>query len=293
MFSRYGTFCKVVETGSFTRAGEVLGYSQSAISQTVSALEQELGTTLLTRRRGNVSLTRDGKEFYPFIQSIHNSELALERKALELQGLENSTVRIGTFTSVSRHLLPRLIKEFRSQYPNVHFLLEQGDYTRIENHILAGTVDFGFTSAEASHKLNGQVLYRDEMMAVLPKDHPLAAKESVSLEELSKEPFILVDEGHFSVAVNAFHAHGLEPDIEYRVFDDYTVMAMIQQGLGVSMIYAPVLKGFNKTELAIRPIEDKVYRALTLVWDQWDTMPLAARLFAEYILKRASGSFPF
>ena len=127
MISRYGIFCRVVEQGSFTRAAEELGYSQSAVSQNVRALEQETGVTLLSRRKDGVQLTQDGQEFYPYIQSIFQAEQALERKRQETMGLQNSLIRIGTFTSVSRNLLPPMMKRFKEKYPDVRFVLRQGE----------------------------------------------------------------------------------------------------------------------------------------------------------------------
>lgn len=106
MISRYGIFVKVIEAGGFTKAAEELGYSQSAVSQTVHALEKELGTTLVVRAREGISLTRDGESYYPYIQAISSAEQNLKQHHLDLMGLEDTTIRIGTFTSVSRNLLP-------------------------------------------------------------------------------------------------------------------------------------------------------------------------------------------
>lgn len=113
MISRYGIFCKIIETGSFTKTAELLGYSQSAVSQTIKALEQETGTTLINRRKDGTLLTVDGAAYLPYFQQIYQAEEALERKEREMRGLENSVIQIGTFTSVSRNLLPELMREFK------------------------------------------------------------------------------------------------------------------------------------------------------------------------------------
>ena len=123
MISRYEIFCRVIETGNFTRVAEELGYSQSAISQTIKALEQELDTVLVHRRKDGIFLTRDGMQFFPYIQSIYNAEKALARKQTEIQGLERSVITIGTFTGVSRVLLPKLMRDFKVKYPDVRFML--------------------------------------------------------------------------------------------------------------------------------------------------------------------------
>ncbi len=169
MISRYGIFCRVVEQGSFTHAAEDLGYSQSAVSQNVRALEQETGVTLLSRRKDGVQLTQDGQEFYPYIQSIFQAEQALERKRQETMGLQNSLIRIGTFTSVSRNLLPTMMKRFKETYPDVRFVLRQGEYTSIPQWIRQGEIDFGFVNEDAVEGMETHLLYEDHMLAALPQ----------------------------------------------------------------------------------------------------------------------------
>lgn len=289
MFSKYGVFLKVIELKSFTRAAEALGYSQSAVSQTVKALEQEIGATLVDRKKDGIHLTDDGEMYFPYIQAICASESALKQKQMEVRGLENSSIRIGTFTSVSRNMLPALMKEFKNMYPKVTFVLRQGEYTSIESWIKQGSVDFGFVSKDAVTGLETGVLYEDEMMAVLPKSHPLSNKNALSLKELSKEPFILLDEGNYSVPLNAFKSRNILPNIAYEVYDDYTIIAMVKQGLGVSLMYEKVLKGFENG-IEIRRIIEAPKRVVALAWKKWETMPYASRRFAEFIMNGGTSS---
>ena len=282
MLSRYGIFCGVIEHKSFTRTAEKLGYSQSAVSQAVRALELETETILIDRRKDGITLTPDGEQYLPYFQQIHQAEQNLERKEQEMKGLKNSVVRIGTFTSVSRIFLPGLMMEFKKEHPDIRFILQQGEYTSIARWVEEGSVDFGFANAEAVNNLHTQILYRDEMVAVLPKGHRLAKKEIVSLKDLATESFILLDEGEYSVPEQAFQRRGLHPRIEYKVYDDYSILAMIRQGLGVSILYRRVLEGFG-ADLVIRPVKEQMERPVALVFRNWDTMPYAARKFASYV----------
>ena len=284
MLSRYGIFCRVMEEGSFTKAAGEIGYSQSSVSQTVRALEQELGATLIDRRRDGLVLTADGRQFMPYIQSIWSAERALEQKRKEMAGLENATVAIGTFASVSRRRLPQWMEDFKALYPGVKFILRQGEYTSIARWIRDGTLDLGFVSTEVIRDLETRTLHRDAMMAVLPQSHPLAALESIPLARLAAEPFILLDEGDRSLLLDAFDRCGLTPRVEYTVTDNYTILAMVQKGLGVTAIYDLVLSGLDHG-LAVRPIAERPTRNIALAWRDWDTLPLAARRFAEHIIK--------
>ena len=286
MLSRYDIFCQVVESGSFTRAAEAVGYSQSAVSQSVRSVEEELATILLNRSKNGLTLTADGETFLPYIRGICSAEKALSQKQRELQGLENSEIRIGTFTSVSRNLLPPLMQSFKRQYPGVRFVLQQGEYTSIRQWVLEGSIDFGFANAQTVTGLTIRPLCRDKMMAVLPPGHPLARMSAVTLQQLAAEPFILLDEGDRSVPLDAFVRRGLNPRIEYTVYDDYTILAMVRQGLGISILYRLVLSGFEQN-LVLRPVQEPLERTLALVWRNWETLPLAARRFAEFIRRES------
>lgn len=112
MASRYQIVCMVVDRGSLKGAADELGYTQSAVSQAVKALERELGTTLIERGKQGVSLTRDGKQYLPYLRQIVTAELELEGKRQELLGLSSTDIRIATFTNVSRTVLPRVIRDF-------------------------------------------------------------------------------------------------------------------------------------------------------------------------------------
>lgn len=208
MLSKYDIFCKVVEHSGFTKAANAIQYSQSAVSQTVKNLEQELGLTLLTRGKEGIHLTADGEAIFPYIQAIANAEDALARRQREMQGLKGSVIRIGTFTSVSRTLLPGWMIAFKRSHPGVRFVLEQGEYTTISEWVKNGTVDFGFVNMDAAPEMEGRLLYADEMCAVMPPDHVLTRQSAVSLADLSREALILLDEGEFNVPLRAFDAAG-------------------------------------------------------------------------------------
>ena len=140
---------KIVELGSFTKAAEKLGYTQSAVSQMIASLEEELSIKLLYRSRIGIRLTLEGEELYPFIQRTVLQYQAMQEKADEIKGLETGIIRIGTISSISCHWLPGLIKHFQELYPKVRFVLHQGDYTSIPEWVRTGEVDFGFVNPDA------------------------------------------------------------------------------------------------------------------------------------------------
>lgn len=280
--NRYIALQKIIELGSFTKAAEALGYTQSSISQMISSLENELDIKLLTRSRVGVKLTQEGKELFPFIErSILQYEAMLE-KANEIKGLETGIIRVGTISSITCHWMPKLIRGFQELYPNVQFLFHQGDYSSIQEWIKIGAVDFGFLSPDAATGLEIIPIKDGEMLAVLPMTHPLASQKAVRLEELTKDPFILLEEGHYSEPINAFQAAGLTPDIKYTIHDDYAIMTMVEADLGVSILAELVLRRTNYN-IRCLPIDPPIYRTLAVAYKDKNSLPIASRYFINYL----------
>ena len=281
---RYEAFVKILDLGSFSKAAVELGYTQSAISQMVKSLEEELSSTLILRSRKGISLTADGEEYLPYIKSVYHAWLELREKKREMEGLQSGIIRVGTFASVSCHWLPGLMKGFKLRYPSVQFKLEQGEYTMIDQWIREGTVDFGFINPDAARTLTTIPLWEDEMMAVLPKHHPLVEQERVTLKDLTAGPFIVLEEGEINEPLNAFRERGLTPDIQYQVYDDYTIMAMVEQGLGVALLPKLILEGCRE-DIITRPISPPVSRMISLAYKDKKTLPVASRYFVDYIIE--------
>lgn len=280
--NRYITLQKIVELGSFTKAAEALGYTQSSISQMIASLENELAIKLLTRSRTGVKLTIEGNELYPFIEHTILQYRSMQEKANEIKGLETGIICVGTISSITCHWMPQLIKGFQELYPNVQFLFHQGDYTSIQEWIKTGAVDFGFITPPAVTDLETMVIKNGEMLAILPIGHPLATRPSVRLEEIIKEPYILMEEGHYSEPLNAFHCAGLEPNIKYTVHDDYAIMTMVEAGLGVSILAELILRRTN-FNIAKIPIDPPVHRTLAIGYKNKHSLPIASQRFIEYL----------
>lgn len=285
--NRYIALQKIIEMGSFTKAAEALGYTQSSISQMIASLENELAIKLLTRSRTGVRLTLEGAELYPFIERSIISYQAMQEKANEIKGLETGIIRVGTITSITCHWMPQLIKGFKKQYPHVQFLFHQGDYKLIPEWIKTGAIDFGFITPAAAPELNALPLKEGEMLAVVPAKHPLAQRKSVPLSELTKEPFILLEEGHYSEPLNAFRAANLNPVIKYRLHDDYAIMTMVEAGLGVSILAELMLRRTN-FNIACLPVDPPIYRFLAIGYKDKDSLPIASKYFIKYLQEHIS-----
>lgn len=285
MISRYGIICEVVRLGSFSKAAEKFGYAQSSVSGAVKSLEEELGVSLIDRKRHGISWTADGEIYAPYFARIYMDEEALSRKAREMEGLEGLTIRIGTFTSVSRDILPPLMQKFRELYPRVSFELHQGGYTEIRTWLEGGQIDLGFLAGHMTEGLPHDFLYEDRMLAVFPSDHPkVKEKEEISLSDFAEEPFILIDEGAESSVLKFFAGHGMEIPVAYKVSDDYSIISMVKNHLGVSILFDNVVYGYE-TEVAVRPLKEPIRRRVCLAYRDETTLPYAASRFRSFIRK--------
>ena len=281
--NRYRALLKVVEVGSYTRAAEILGYTQPALSQMIAALEKEIGITLLYRSRYGVRLTPEGEQLLPFIRKTVQQYEELHRKEEEIKGLDTGIVRIGTVSSISCHWLPEVIRDFWAAYPNVQLVLHQGDYTSICDWVQTGIVDFGFVNPVAAKGLETHILKADPFAAVLPQNHPLAQKSCVSLQDLVDEPYLLLEEGCYSEPLEAFRSAHLAPNIRLTMHDDYSILSMVEQGLGYSLLAELVLQK-TAYNVAVRPVFPPVTRTMALVMKDKRALSAAAKTFIRFLL---------
>lgn len=283
--SKYMAFVTTVEYGSFTKAGEILNYSQSAISRMINDLEKEWKISVLERSKAGVKLTSDGLKLLPYAKSLCEEYKKLQMQVDELNGLQSGIIRIGTFSSVATHWLPNIIKEFQKNYPNIDYELLLGDYSEIENWILEGRVDCGFLRLPTHKDLETIFLAKDKLLAILPENHYLANKENLSLSDLCNEPFLMLDKGNNSDISKIFEQNGISPKIHFTTWDDYAIMSMVESGLGISILPELILKRIPY-KLVFKELDIPAYRNIGLAFRNKKTISLAVEKFLEYLKYR-------
>ena len=224
------------------------------MSQMIASLEKELSIKLLYRSRYGIRLTLEGKQLFPSIQNAIAQYQSMQEMAKQIRGLDFGTIRIGTLSSISCHWLPRLIKGYQELYPHIEFILHQGDNNSIPEWVRTGEADFGFVNMSVLDNVKADVIKEGEYRAILPVDHPLADTPSVTLNELARDPFLVIEEGSFSRPLEAMRQQHLDPYIRLRAHDDYSILSMVETGLGVSILPELVLRKTNYN-VAIVPIK--------------------------------------
>ena len=278
---KYEVFEKIVDLSSLTRAAEELGLTQSGVSHILSGLEEELGVPLLKRSRVGARLTAEGERLMPLIRDVLRCQERLDQTAAELRGLAAGTVRIGTFTSVAVHWLPGMLQEFQELYPKVDFKLLNGDYHDVDRWLTDGSVDVGFVALPTALRCECVPLREDRLLAVLPPDHPLAREAVCPVKAVAGEPFISLLETSDNDARRALEAGGVRPNVRFTTKDDYAIIAMVSQGLGVSIMPELLLKG-REAGVAVRPLDPPCSRTLALAVAAGDRAGPATRRFAQF-----------
>lgn len=280
--NKYEAFLKAAELGSLTRAAAELGVTQSAVSHMIGALEEELGFSLLKRGRSGARATAEGERVLPAIRGMLNSREQLEQTAAAIRGLDCGTVRIGTFTSVAVHWLPGMIKRFQADYPNVELKLMNGDYHDVEQWLADGSCDLGFIALPTKQRGKVTALLEDRLLAVVPKDHRLASLPRFPIKEVEHEPFISLLETSDHDARRALDAAGVTPNIRYTTKDDYAIIAMVEQGLGVSILPELLLSGRNDN-VRIMELTPPASRVIGLCLPDADRAGPATTRFAQCV----------
>lgn len=282
---KYQAFLKTVEYGSFTKAAEVLGCSQSGISRMIHDLETEWNVSLLERSRAGVRLTSEGLQLLPQARRVFDEYQKLQVQVDELNGIETGLIRIGTFSSAATHWLPNIIKEFQKDYPRIDYELLLGDYTEIEQWVLEGRVDCGFLRLPVHPGLETIFLERDPLRVILPENHRLAGCERFPAAALCDDPFLLLEKGAKSEVSEIFERNHLTPKVHFTTWDDYAVMSMVESGLGISILPSLILRRVPYTIVA-KELDVPAFRDIGIAFRDRKSASPALRRFLEYLKYR-------
>ncbi len=259
--SRLRILKEVAHRGSLSSAADALSYTQSAVSQQISALEAETGMTLLERHARGVRLTAAGQTLVGHAEGILAQLDAAEAALSAIAGLRGGRLRMASFPTAGATLMPLAIATFRRSYPDVELTLAEGEPEEIMPRLRAGELDLAllFEFAEQTPLEAGTTrleLLEDPMYLALPLDHPLAGKQKLRLEDLAEEAWVQTSRSSPCArhVVRSAHAAGFEPNVSFESDDYQTVQGLVAAGVGVALI----------PELALSVVrEDIAIRALS------------------------------
>ncbi len=233
--ARCRAFLAAADTGSFSKAAELLSYTPSGVSQLVSALEADLGIPLLRRTNKGVSVTAEGGRLIPAVREFLNNEANIYQLAADTKGLLIGSVTIAAYSSMATHWLPEIISRFQHDYPHVKITLLEG-CSELNRLLDEKTADLAFMSYREPLRYDWIPLSEDRMLAALPKDHPCAGLDSFPFELCRNEKLILAGFGHDDDVMPLFEEFEIEPDIRFSTVESYSALKMVEQGLGISIL---------------------------------------------------------
>lgn len=279
---KYLAFVKAVEKGSFTRAAEALNYAQSSVSKMIADLEKEWGIPLLERSKGGVRLTSAGEQLMPFLQRLLSNHQQLEDQIRRMNGAETGLVRIGAFSSVSIHWLPNIFARLQQDHPGIEYEILLGDYDEVERWIREGRVDCGFLRLPTRSRLDTLLLKQDEYKVVLPAGHALCQKEAIAAADLDGLPFLLLEHGGKTEVSDLLERDRIRPEIRFTTWEDFAILAMVEKGLGVSILPDLILQRIPY-RVEIRALQRPYSRPIGLAMKDRRSISPALRRFMEYL----------
>ena len=287
---KYLALLKTVELGSISLAAEQMGYTQPAVSRMIADLEAQWKVELLRRNRSGLEPSAACLQLLPILRSLQADCDALNFAVSEIHGAHTGLVRVGIFTSVADMWIPSLMKSFRQQYPKIEFeLINMDSYVEIESNIRQGKVDCGFVRLPTVHDLQVHFLMRDELMAVLPPDHPLADAPVFPVAQLADAPFIRLREKEDLEVSQFLDRIPDAPDFCYEVGSDHTALSMVEQGLGMTITHSLIANN-PRYNVVCKRFDRGQYRDIAIATAKNARLAGTTKLFVEHVISQIGGS---
>ena len=283
----YKVFTAVVENGNFTKAAQVLKITPSAVSHTISKLEDEIGFPLFVRSRNVMELTQNGKNLLPQIYNMIKLEDRITQEKQEILGVEKGTVRIGAFNSVTMKWIPGIVSSFKGKYPGINVEVIQGKYSEVSEGVRTGMLDLGFVTSTSELQSEIIPLYDDPLMCVTEKSFVPENKTYVTVSEISSMNLLMQAEGLAQDTESFLEKHKIKISSKVRVADDSSLVAMVSSGFGISIMPQLLFDG-TESNVNLYEISPPEYRTIGLISVQEQFHSPAAKKMKEEIIEFAA-----
>jgi DNA-binding transcriptional LysR family regulator len=295
-FEQLRTFLEVCRLRSFSRAAEKLMVTQPAISAQIRTLENEVGARLFDRDGGKVTFTAAGKVFEPFAEHCLQCHSHIMVAVGELHRSPRGEISVSANEATSLYVLPTVFASFKRQYTRVGLSIVRADRARTLESVLNREVDFGVISLPLKDpRLMMDMIHRDEIVLVAPKNHSLAARELVKFPEILQHSLLLPKQGRQRELIeDLFRSYDVQPRVAMEVESSELLKRLIVAGLGMGFLpRTNVLADEKAGTLQIIKLEGvRLNRELALVFRKDKTLTRAAHAFLEIATGRARPHTP-
>ena len=284
-------FCTVAETGSFSKASEIIHLTQPAVSLQIQALEELYETKLFDRTSSSVVLTPSGELLYRYAKEILTFYAQAEKDIGEITGLVKGSITIGASTTIGNYLLPLVISDFKMENPKIKLHLLVGNTKRIVDLLNSGNLDIGIVEGETKKfRIISEKMLSDELVLIVPEAHPWAKKKDVTMLDVIKEPFIFREEGSGTrqIIEHYLNKRGIttqKMNITTVLGSTEAIKGAVERGIGISIVSKwtvrkEIKSGTLKT-LSFK--EGKMLRDFSLVFNKNTVTSYAVEEFLTYI----------
>jgi len=279
---KYEAFLRAVELGSLSKASEELGYTQSGISHMMQSLEDEVGFPLMIRTSSGIQPNAEGQLLLPTIRQLLNTNESLEQYIAKIKGADTGRIRIASFSSVATYWLPHIISAFRKDFPNVEIQIIEGGANTIDTMMENREADLCLYSGGKQRDFEWIPLFEDKLLALMPPGHPLTELESVPIDALMNEQFIMPLAGYDYEVHHILDKLEHYPHIRFSSCSDYAIISMVTEGLGVSILPELLLRNYRNDAVAM-PMDPPQSRVLGMGVSQIRTSSPVTRNFMRYV----------
>ena len=283
-------FCDLAETKSFTKAAQINGVTQSAVSQQISSLETKFAAALIERSKKKFTLTKEGETLYKYSNQIAQSYDELRHKIQEIQNVVTGAIKVVTIYSIGLHELPPYLKKFLKKHPTVNVSVEYRRATQLYEDIISGMADIGLVAyPQKDPRLQVTSLAEDMLVLICHPEHPLAQKPRVKLSEIVSHKFIAFepDIPTRRAIDKILRDRNVEVDHAMEFDNIETVKRAVEIDAGISIVpRSPVSQEVAKKTIAMVEIEDEqFYRPLAAVHKKNKVLSPAMKEFLALLKK--------
>lgn len=283
-FTQLEIFALIAELKSFTATAEKLGISQSAVSHALKSLEQQWGINLISRSQSDIELTTTGQQLLTHVKELLSISDTLEKEVAAIHGLNEGTLRIGSFgASSSIYLLPEILESFRQRYPKIEIYIDEGEDKEVAQWLLERRIEVGFLIM-SDERFDTFPLIEDRFVALIPNQFPLAQQLYIDPAQLENCPFIMTMAGSRYQVELILKNFNVKPDIKFYVSQILSIVSMVHNQLGVSIVSDMVI---TKELLSLypnvvkRPFKPNLKRSIGLAVKNKKHMSPAVKAFIE------------